>query len=67
MYNYSNTNNSFLANIPNQLMQIENIMGTNGTTQVPNKINNVPNTTLPINYPMNNYNNSSMNIQSKFS
>ena len=57
MYNYSSNNNSFLANIPNQLMQIENIMGNN----LPNKMN-YPNPTAamgqmypnnPMNYPQN--------------
>jgi hypothetical protein len=58
MYNYSTNNNSFLANIPNQLMQIENLMGGNN----PNKMNypnpsmgmghmNYPNNTM--NYPQN--------------
>ena len=67
MYNYNNANNSFLTNIPNQLMQIENIMGTNGPTQIPNKVNNIPNSNGPMNYPVNNFNNTPVNYQSKFS
>ena len=56
MYNYSSTNNSFLANIPNQLMQTENI---NNSGQINNKINNInPNINIP--------NNNNAKLQSKF-